>query len=247
MVSIPVGVAPATGDKDLAFNQLHTKCNGRIKLQKFCPTCNVVVPADEIVKGYEFAKGQYVVMNPEDFENLPIASSRRIEIVAFVDAAQIDPVYFDKTYYLEPSDLGKKPFALLFKALSSKGATAVGKVAIRQKEVLCLLRPTEYGIVLETLFWPDEIRERVAFNASSEQVSDIELQMAQGLIDLLYGEFTPEKYTDEYRAELIRRIEIKQTGGQIVSPQIVETGEKVLNLMDALKASLEAQKNKSTG
>lgn len=244
MVSIPVGVSPATGDKDLSFNQLHAKCNSRIKQQKFCPTCNGVVPAEEIVKGYEFAKGQYVIMDPADFEDLPVASSKKIEVVAFVDASQIDPVYFDKTYYLEPSELGKKPFALMFKALKSKNATAVGKVAIRQKELLCLLRPTEYGIVLETLFWPDEIRERVAFNAAEHEVADIELTMAQGLIDLLYGDFQPDKLNDEYRAELLRRIEIKQSGGKIVQPTIVETEERVYNLMDALKASLAAAKEK---
>lgn len=246
MVSIPVGASPATGDKDLAFNQIHSKCHSRIKLQKHCPNCNTVVAAEEIVKGYEFAKGQYVIMDPADFEDLPIISAKKIEIVAFVDAGQIDPVYFDKTYYLEPSEVGRKPFALLFQALTSKNSTAVGKVALRNKEVMCLLRPTKYGVVLETLFWPDELRAHPAYQPSAEDVNPVELKMAEGLIDLLYGEFEPGNFTDEYRAELLRRIDIKKSGGQIVAPAAAApSDERVFNLMDALKASLEAAKNQS--
>jgi DNA end-binding protein Ku len=242
MVSIPVGISPASGEKDLSFNQIHAKCNSRIKLQKHCPVCDVVVPAEELVKGYEFAKGQYVIMQPEDFENLPVASQQRIEVKAFVDASEIDPVYFDKTYYLEPSEAGKKPYALLYQALISKNATAVGKVAIRQKEALCLLRASGAGVILETLHWPDEIREKPGFRPAEMEVNPLELQMAQGLIDLLYGKFEPEAFTDEYRTALLERITAKQTGGAIVTTQQPETEEKVFNLMDALKASLDAVK-----
>lgn len=242
MVSIPVGISPATQEKDVSFNQIHKKCNSRIKQKKTCPTCNVEVASEEIVKGYEYAKGQYVIMDPEDFENLPVPSTQKIEVTQFVDAATIDPVYFDKAYYLNPSSAGMKPFTLLYKALESKGVSAVGKVAIRSKEVLCLIRASHGSLILNTLFWPDEIREVPVAKLDEAEANPAEMMMAQGLIDLLYGEFKPGDQEDGYRTALLERIEAKATGGKIVTMAAPEAEDRVFNLMDALKASLEQVK-----
>jgi len=242
MVTIPVGVSPATSEKDVSFNQIHKKCNSRIKQKKFCPTCDCEVASEEIVKGYEYAKGQYIIMDAEDFENLPVPSAQKIEVTQFVDASMIDPVFFDKAYYLSPSSAGIKPFTLLYKALMSKNASAVGKVAIRNKEVLCLIRASRGSLILNTLYWPDEIREQPVASLDTADVNDAEMMMAQGLIDLLYGEFKPSDQEDGYRLALLERIEAKATGGKIVMANAPEPEDRVFNLMDALKASLEQVK-----
>lgn len=245
MVSIPVGLQTATTDKDLRFNQLHTVCGGRIKQIKFCPTCDRNVESEEIIKGYEVSKNTYVRLSEEDFEGLPVASKQTISIDRFVPIDHIDPVFFDTTYYLAPSDVGKKPYALLLKTLQSRDLVAVGKISIRSKEVLCVLRHVENGILLETLYWPDEIKGAEDYGIGQVVLTDAEMAMASSLVDLLKGEFEPEKYTDEYRQELMSRIESKQMGGDVhsTSPTSSEPAS-IVDLMEALKASIAAaQKN----
>jgi DNA end-binding protein Ku len=246
MVSIPVGLSPATESKDVSFNQIHQVCNSRIKQKKFCPVCDRDVEASEIVKGYEFSKGSYVLMEEGDFENLPVASMRRIEVTAFVQGDMIDPIYYDKTYYLNPSDAGRKPFVLLLKALQSKNVKAVAKIGFRSKEHLCVLRATDDSVVLETLFYPDEIR-KLETSFKEAEIDERELAMAEGLIDLLYEDFEPGKYKDAYRDALLERITAKQQGGTFVNVAVPEQEEKVYNLMDALRASLEAAKQQKLG
>lgn len=245
MVSIPVGLQTATTERDLRFNQLHTVCGNRIKQQKFCPHCDRVVEADEIEKGYEIAKNTYVKLTEEDFEGLPVASKQTISIDRFVQVESIDPVYFDTTYYLAPSDTGKKPYALLSKTLQKKGLVAIGKISIRNKEVLCVLREVNGSVLLETLFWPDEIKEQEAYGLEDVKLSDGELQMASSLVDLLKGDFEPQNYEDEYRKELMARIEAKQMGGQVHTTAIsAQEPASIVDLMEALRASIEAaQKN----
>lgn len=245
LVSIPVGLYSAVQEKDLRFNQLHKECGTRIKQQRFCPHCERTVEADEIEKGYELSKNQYVVVTEEDFEALPVPSKHTIEVTTFVKAEEIDPIYFDQTYYLEPTDAGKKPLALLMKALEEKKVTAVAKVALRNKENLCVLRPMKGGVVLETLYYQDEIRKPEETNLESVKVDDKELHMAMSLVDLLAGEFNPAEYSDAYRVALMERIEAKQHGGQLtVAPEPKEA--RVVNLMDALKASLEEAQSKKS-
>lgn len=247
LVSIPVGLYSAVTEKDIRFNQLHKVCGTRIKQQKFCPHCEKTVETDEIERGYELSKGHYVVVDDADFESLPVPSKHTIEVTTFVKAEEVDPIYFDQTYYLEPTDAGKKPLALLMKALEEKQVVAVAKVALRNKENLCLLRFMNGGVVLETLFWQDEIRKPEETNLEGVKVDDKELNMAMSLVDLLAGEFKPEEFKDQYREALMERIEAKQHGGQLtVAPEPKEA--RVVNLMDALKASLEqAQKDKKSG
>lgn len=242
MVSIPVGLFPATQEKDLSFNQIHRQCGSRIKYQKWCPVDDCVVPPEEIARGYEISKGKYVFIEESDLENLPVPSKHTINVDAFVKSEEIDPIYFEKAYYLEPEEVGKKPYALLLKALEEKGMAALGKVAIRNKESLTLLRATDGRILLETLHFPDEIRE-MAHTGGQVTVDERELKMAMSLVDLLTEEFDPSKYKDEYRDILMERIHAKAQGEEIREAPEAPVSE-VVDLMEALRRSIEAAKGK---
>jgi len=243
MVSIPVRLSTAVGEKDVSFHLLHEKCGSRLKQLRNCPVCERSVENDEIVRAYEYAKGQHVVMEPEDFEKVPLPSKHRIEVESFAKAEEIDPIYYDTTYYLEPEDVGRKPYALLVKALTDKGVVAVGKVALRHKESLCLIRPSGGKLVIETLYYPDEIRKPEEFSVDLDAIGEKELAMADSLVDLLQEPFDPSKYHDAYREALLEVIEAKMQGGEVrAQPEVAETG--VIDLMDALRASVEAAKRK---
>jgi DNA end-binding protein Ku len=239
MVSIPVRLSTATSEKDIAFHMIHEVCGSRIKLQRFCPSCERAVEREEIVKGYEYAKGHHVIMGDEDFEKLPLPSKHVIEVTQFIKQDEIDPIYYDKTYYLEPEEAGKKPFALLIKALEEKGATAIAQIALRHAESLCCLRVADGKLVMETLFYPDEIRDAPEVKTDIE-VGEKELAMAGSLIDMLSEPFDPEKYNDNYREALMEVIQAKLEGGEVKAvPEAGEAGE-VIDLMDALRKSVEA-------
>jgi DNA end-binding protein Ku len=240
MVSIPVKLYTATEDKDISFNLLHKECGSKLKQLRWCPVHERAVEWAEIARGYEYEKGEYVTMEDSDFEKLPLPSKHAVELSAFVDAAQIDPIYYQRTYYLEPEEKGVKPYALLMKALKDKKLTGIAKIAIRNKEVLAAVRPMDGTLVLETLFYPDEIRE-VPSEISDAKVTDKELQMAEALIDLLKDDFKPEEYKDEYREVLQQVIEAKLEGQEIATPKAGRPA-KITDLMTALKASVEAAK-----
>ncbi len=241
MVSIPVKLFTATESKDISFRQLHRNDNARIRQLRWCSVEDQEVPYDEIVRGYEYAKDRYVILDEEDFEKLPLASKHTIELTAFVNADEIDPIYYEKAYYVEAEDAGLKPFALLIKALEEKGLTAIAQVAIRNKERLCALRHFEGRILLETLHYPDELRVRGLEPAESVEVSDAEMEMAFTLIEMLEQPFAPEQYGDEYRAALMTIIDAKLEGQEVVEAEQPTTA-KVVDLMSALKASVEATK-----
>ena len=242
MVSIPVKLFTGTESKDISFNLLHKDDNTRIKQLRWCPVDERAVEMSEIVRGYEYARDQYVVLTDEDFDKLPLPSRHTIELAAFVEAEEIDPVYYERSYYLEPDEKGVKPYALLIKAMREKGLTAVAKIAIRNKERLCALRPMDGALVLETLFYPDEIRVQKGTELPDVEVSDRELEMAFTLIDLLKEPFEPEKYKDEYREALMQVIEAKLEGQEIV--ETAPAPAKVTDIMTALKASVEAAKKR---
>ena len=241
MVSIPVKLLTATESKDVAFHLLHAECSTRIRQLRWCPQHEREVGWDEVVRAYEYAKGEYVVMTDEDFEHLPIPSKNTIELSAFVEASEIDPVFYEKTYYLEPTEVGVKPYALLTRALAGKRLTAIAKIAIRNKERLCALRPSDGTLVLETLYYPDEIRVVERTTAAGVDVSDRELDMAHALIDLLSGPFQPEEYRDTYREAVLQVIESKIAGKEVVEPEPAPE-VKVVDLVAALKASVDAAK-----
>jgi DNA end-binding protein Ku len=245
LVSIPIRMYPATEEKSIRFNQLHDEDFGRIKYQRVCSVDGEEVTFEHIVKGYEYEKGKYVVMTDEDFEAVPIESSRAIDIVHFVDIGQIDPIYFQKTYYLVPEDTGVKPYTLLRRAMAEDGRVAVAKVAFREKEHLAALRFKDDVLCLETMYWPDEIRP-AEFEELDKQVSirSQEVEMARSLIENLTDEFRPEQFRDEYREALLEIIEKKAAGEEIEAvPEAEPT--RVVDLMEALKASVEATKKKA--
>jgi DNA end-binding protein Ku len=245
LVSIPVRLYPATEEKTLRFNQLHDKDHGRIKYQRVCSIDGEEVAFENIVKGYEYEKGQYVVLEDEDFDAVPVKSSRAIDIVQFVDLEEIDPLYFQKSYYLVPEEAGLKAYTLLRQAMSDDGRVAVAKVAIREKEHLATLRFKDEVFILETMFWPDEIRP-ADFEEFDKQV-DVrpqEIQMARSLIENLTGDFKPEEFKDEYREALLDVVQKKVAGEEVEAvPEPEPT--RVVDLMDALKASVEQTKKKA--
>lgn len=241
MVSIPVKLYSATENKDITFNQLHAPCKSRIKEQKTCPVCDRKIESDEIEKGYEYAKGSYVIVTKEDMEKLPLPNKNCIEITSFIHQSEIDPVYYEKSYYIEPDEAARKPFALFMRAMSEKGMTAIAKVAIRSKERLCALRPLDGTLMMSTLLYPDEIRVEKGKPLPDVQVSDKELAMAGSLIDLMSQEFRPEDYTDSYREAVLKVIEAKLEGREVAEAPAAPAG-KVIDLMEALQASMESMK-----
>jgi DNA end-binding protein Ku len=212
-------------------------------MQRYCPTDEEVVNLDEIERGYEYAKGQYVVLTEEDFEKIPLPSKHTIDLAAFVKDDEIDPIFYEKSYYLEPDETGLKPFTLLMRALKKKGLTAVAKLAIRNKERLCALRPFDGTLMLETLYYPDEVRVQKGEGLPEVKVTEKELDMAFSLIDLMTEDFSPEEFKDNYRQALMEVIEAKLEGQEVVEAPQPAAG-KVIDLMSALKASVEAAKDK---
>jgi len=243
MVSIPVKLFAATESKDISFHLLHQECGSRLKQLRWCPVCEREVEWGEVVRGYAYAKDQHVIMSDEDFDKLPLPSRHTIELSAFVKAPEIDPVFYEKSYYLEPDEMGLKPFALLMRALREKELTAIAKIAIRNKEQLCALRALDGTLILETLFYPDEIRVEKGAELPEVAVSQRELDMAFALIDLLSEPFEPEKYRDQYREALMEIIEAKLQGAEIMEAPPAPAA-KVVDLMTALRASVEAAKKR---
>jgi DNA end-binding protein Ku len=246
MVSIPVQLYPATQDKDVSFHLLHKPDHSRIKFKRWCAAEDREVEQDELVKAFEVSKDQYVEITDEDLEKLPLPARHTIELSAFVSAEEIDPIYYEKSYYLEPEETGVKPYALLMKVLEKKGVTGVASIALRNKESLCALRPMDGTILLETLHYPDEIRERDD-SLPDVTVNERELAIASTLVDALAEPFDPSKYHDHYREALLELIKAKTEGREVVAAES-ETPGQVTDIMEALRASLEqARKRKSGG
>jgi len=246
MVTIPIKLYTATEEKDIAFNQLHKTDGVRIKMQRYCPEDEQVLELSDIVKGYEISPGNYVILDPEDFEKVPVNTTHTVEITDFVPLEQIDPIYYQKTYYIEPDKVGMKPFALLREVLKDSQLVALAKVTLRQKEQLCTLRVYDDIIALETMFYPDEIRTTAGLDAPGEmEISEKEMQMAKSLVEMLKSDFEPEKYRDNYREALLELIQQKAEGQEISRPK--PAAGKVTDLMEALRASVEAARARREG
>ncbi len=243
LVTIPIKLYTATDEKDVSFNMLHKKDGARIRLQRICSEEEIPVENSEIVKGYEVSTDNYVIMDDDDFSKVPVNSTRAIEITDFVPLEQIDPIYFQKTYYLEPDKVGAKPFALLREVLKDSRLVALAKVTLRQKEQLCTLRVYGDAIAMETMFYPDEIRSADDLEVpGAVEIGEKEMKMAKSLVDMLTGDFEPEKYHDNYREALLELIDRKSEGEEIKRPAPV--AGKVTDLMEALRASVEAARSK---
>jgi DNA end-binding protein Ku len=241
LVTIPIRVHTAVEEKSFKFNQLHSKDQGRIKYKRTCAIDGEEVPFDEIVKGYEYEKDHYVVLTDEDIDR-GLSNVRTIDILKFVDSNEIDPIYWQRSYYLAPDGTpGLKAYKLLSKALKDDERVAIARIAFRDKEHLATLRVRDGVFVLETMYWPDEIRD-AEFEELDEDVkiAPQELQMAKSLIDNMTGEFDPDEFKDEYREKLEALVGKKIEGEEITVVEEAGSGAKVLDLIEALKASVEA-------
>jgi DNA end-binding protein Ku len=248
LVNIPIGLAVAQQRKDVSFRTLHRECGTPIKQKRWCPVHERDVEADELVKGWEFAKGQYVLVEESDLEAVALTRSQSIDIKKFVDLEHVDPIYFDRAYYLAPADAAaqRRPYVLLLRAMQEANVAAIGKFVLWGKENLCLIRPLGESLALETLYYAEDIRARDEIDdaVGETQVEDPELEMARQLVASLVGEFDPEEFVNEYRGELKAMLEAKLAGEEIVAPEQPEPA-KVVDLMEALKESVaQARKQK---
>jgi DNA end-binding protein Ku len=244
LVTIPVRLYSATEERDVAFHQVRRGDGSRIRYKRVAAADGEEVPYSEIAKGYELPSGETVVLTDEDFADLPLPSQKSVEVLQFVPLDEVDPMYFARSYYLEPEKAGLKPYVLLREAMAKSGRVAVVKVALRQRESLACLRVKDRVLVLETMLWPDEIRE-ADFDVldGDVDVRPREVKMAQSLIQALAGDFDPTQYTDEYREALEKLIEAKVEGHAVVAPAAAEVEQgTVVDLMAALRASVEAAK-----
>jgi DNA end-binding protein Ku len=241
LVSIPIGLAVATQRSDIAFRTLHRECGTPIKNKRWCPFHERDVEAEELVKGWEVAKGEFVVVEESDLEAVALQRSQSIEILRFVALADVDPVYFDRTYYLAPAstEAQRRPYVLLLRAMEETGMAAIGKFVLWGKENLCLIRPRGDSLALETLYFAEDVRshQEIEEAVESTEVKKAELDLAQQVIASLVGEFEPVDFENEYRRDLRAMLEAKLAGQEVAKPEPVpET--PVVDLMDALKKSV---------
>jgi DNA end-binding protein Ku len=241
LVSISVRLYSATEEKDIRFHQVHRTDGGRIRYKRVCSVCGEEVGYDDIAKGYDIGGGEMVILTDEDFAELPLTTSHAIDVLRFVPAEQVDPILYAKAYYLEPEGIATKPYVLLRDALVDSDRVAIVKIALRQREQLATLRVREGVLVLNTMLWPDEVRNPdFGFLDDDVSLRPPELAMAGALIDSMAGDFDPDEYTDDYRKALQEVIDAKVEGREVVAPEEPEAvPTAAVDLMAALKASVE--------
>jgi DNA end-binding protein Ku len=249
LVMIPVKLYAATEQKDIAFRQVHREDGGRIRFRRFCSIEDVEVAYEDVAKGYELAGGEIVILTEEDMAELPLPTTRSIEVVQFTPAEQLDPILFNRSYYVEPEPAGVRAYCLLRDALEDSGKIAIAQVALRQRESLAILRVRDDVLVLETLLWPDEVRvPAFGFLDDDIEVRPQELRMASSLIESMTVDFDPDEYHDSYREALQELVNAKVEGRQVVQP---EAGEQpsgdTSSLAEALRASLAAARGGRLG
>jgi DNA end-binding protein Ku len=243
LVSVPVKLYSATESKDISFRQVHAKDGGRIKYQRICSIDGEEVAYADIAKGYETEDGEMVILDDSDMADLPATSSREISVEKFVPSEQIDPMLFEKSYYLEPEKTGAKPYALLRQALEEADRMALVTVSLRNRMSLAVLRVRDDVIVLQTMMWPDEIRSADFAAVDTADAKPAEVKMAKMLVETLAGDFAPDEYEDDYRQAVEALVKAKIEGGEIkAAPKERKTGGEVVDLLAALQRSVEAAK-----
>lgn len=246
LLNVPVRMSVATARENIRFRTLHQKCHTPLKQKRFCPNCDHEVDYNDTVRGYEYEDNKFVIIKDEDLEAIPVESTKTIEIVDFIKLEEVDPIYYDKTYYLRPGEGGEKPYLILRNAMRETGRVAVAKVTIRQKENLALVRLVGDCLAIETMFFPNEVRsaDELGIDKLEEKIKikDAETKMAIELVKNLTEKFDPHKYHDEYREELLKIIRAKVEGEEVAQPDPVEERPQVVDLMEKLKASVEATK-----
>lgn len=246
LITIPVGLYTATEDRDVSFHLLSGDDRSRIRYKRVSTATGEEVDWEDIVKGYEYEKGRYVTFTQEELDRIPSDSLKSIDVAQFTEESEIDPIYFESTYYVAPEEGGAKAYAVLLEALSRAGRVGVGKVTLRQKERLCTLRAGEGVLIIETMKWPDEIRiPDFETLEAPPQVSDAEVAMAQQLIEGLTEPFQPTLFHDTYRERLEEAIQAKLEGRQLEVVEEEPEPEGVVDLMEALRASVEATRAQS--
>jgi DNA end-binding protein Ku len=241
LVMIPVKLYAATEQKDIAFRQVHREDGGRIRFRRVCSVDGAEVPYEDVAKGFELPGGEMIVLTDEDMADLPLASSKSIEVMHFTPADQLDPILLNRSYYVEPEPAGVRAYALLRDALERSGRVAIAQVALRQRESLATLRTRDGVLVLETLLWPDEVRSaEFPFLDEDIEVRSQELRMATSLIDSMTVDFDPDEYHDRYREALGELVAAKTEGRQVIQPGTAVAQPAATSLADALRASLAA-------
>src|SRR5450755_4204464 len=237
LISIPIRLFSAARTERISLNQLHNVCKTRIRMPLYCPHCEKQVPRNEIVKGYEYEKDQYVLFNEEELDKIEPPSARVMEIIEFVKLDEIDPLYFDSSYYLTPEDPGLKAYTLLMKAMQETGYGAVAKITMHQREHIVIIRPGNKNLTLHTMFYSSEIRAAEAVPTDKIEVKDQEKKLAEQLIESLATPFQPDKYRDEYSDNVRAMIAAKLQGQEVAATPQTHLAP-VIDLMDALKKSL---------
>lgn len=249
LVNVPVKMTTAVSQKDVRFNQLHVKDNGRITQKRTCSVCGEEVTYDDLVKGYDVGGGRYVVIEPSELNSLDPEATHTIDIEEFVDLDQIDPLYFDHPYYLVPDGRAAKPYALLVRAMAASNKVAIARVVLRTKQYLAAIRAKDDALVMSTLNYADEVLPTEGLDVPGIEVelTEKELQMAEQLIESLAAKFDPDKYHDDYRDAVLDLIARKDEGQEIVMQPVAEAPSRVEDLMAALEASVKAAKEKREG
>jgi len=241
LVSFPVKLYSAARSESISFNQLHKSDNSRVRQVLYCAAEDKPIPRTEIVKGYEYEKDRYVVIEDEEIKKVAPQTAKVMEIQEFVKADAVDPIYLETSYYMAPDEAGEKPYALLFDALKKSGYMGIAKVTMHNREHVVILRPGANGVLMHTMYFSHEIRKVDEFRTDLSLVKEKELALAQSLVEALAAEFEPDKYKDSYRENLLQMIESKKEGKEIVATPEPRQ-EKVVDILEALKASLAVAK-----
>ncbi len=241
LISIPVRLHSAARGETISLNQLHKVCNSRIKMPLFCPVCQRNVDRSEIVKGYEYEKDQYVLVEEEEVKKIAPPSANTMEIEQFVDMSGVDPLYLDASYYMVPEDAGRKAYYLLVQTLEESGRAAIAHVTMHQREHVVVVRPYVHGLTLHTLYYADEVRRLPEYGHPEEvKVKTEEVKLAKQLVDSLAGEFDPARYHDEYRTRMKAMLDAKLEGREVATAPHTQMAP-VIDMMEALKKSLAAR------
>ncbi|HET9181491.1 MAG TPA: Ku protein [Candidatus Angelobacter sp.] len=238
LLSLPVKLYSAARGEAVSFNQLHKDDHSRVKQVLYCQLEDKPIQRSDIVKGYEYEKDKYVVIDDEEIKKVAPKTAKTMEVLEFVKASEVDPVYLDASYYLAPDEAGEKPYSLLFEALRQSGCVGVAKIAMHNREHIVILRPGARGILLHTMYYEDEIRQVEEFRTDTSKVQDKELALAKMLIESLLAPFEPGKYKDNYRENLLSMVKAKIEGKEIVEPATPAHKAPVIDILEALKMSL---------
>jgi DNA end-binding protein Ku len=244
LISMPVRLFSGARSSSISFNMLHRDDLSRVKQQLYCPVDNRVIGRDEIVKGYEYRKDEYVIIEPEEIKKIEPKTAKTMEILEFVKSSDVDPIYFESSYYMMPEEAGRRPYALLSKALEESDYVAIAKLTMHNREYTVFLRPKEGGMMLHTMYYSDEVRELEGFGRPDVELKEAEVKVAHQLIEALAGPFDPDKYHDEFQENLKKLIEAKLEGQEVKPVEKPKKLAPVVDLMAALKQSLAEMEGK---